>query len=84
MSGENGQKTQSRDVEAAIIEELERRGPCTMDELLQALPGYSWNQLFMTVDRLSRTARVRLQRPTRLEYQVSVASHSADNTVHGR
>ena len=84
MSGENGQTTQSRDVESAIIEELDRRGPRTLDELLQALPGYTWNQVFAAVDRMSRKARVRLQRPTRFEYQVSVASHSGSNPVHGR
>ncbi len=63
---------QVTDLETAILEELNRTGPCTFDELTRHLPAYSWNQLFLTVDRLSREGRLCLNHPTRVGFQVSL------------
>lgn len=60
------------DLETAILEELNRTGPCTFDELTKHLPTYSWNQLFLTVDRLSREGRLCLNHPARVGFQVSL------------
>lgn len=64
---------QAREVEVAILEELQTREACTMDELVMMLPQYSWNQVFAAVDRLSRTGAVRLQHPRPLEYLLVAA-----------
>jgi hypothetical protein len=61
------------EVEHDILQDLERRGPCSIEEMVAHLPGYTWNQVFSAVDRLSRNAKVRLQRPSRFGYHISLA-----------
>lgn len=61
-------------VEQAILDDLERRGPCTIDELLQRFPDFSWNQVFTSVDQLSRNGRLTLRHPTTFQYLVSLNS----------
>jgi hypothetical protein len=82
MSGEDRFVMQREDVESAILEMLERRGPYSLDELYQALSDYSWNQVFAAVDRLSRNGRLMLCRPGRFDYQVSIGKSGADAPVH--
>jgi hypothetical protein len=64
---------QAVDIETAVVQELLRRGPCSFDELTGWLPTYSWNQLFLTVDRLSREGRLRLRHPGRVGFQVALS-----------
>lgn len=64
--------TQFNQIESAILQGLVRRGPCTVDELVQRLPDYSWNQVFTTVDRLSRGSVLILRRPTTFQYVISL------------
>jgi hypothetical protein len=47
-------------------------GSCTFDELVQQLPGYSWAQVFATVDRLSRQGTLTLRRTRCFGYVVSI------------
>jgi len=82
MSGEEGVVAQREDVKSAILEALERRGPCSLDALYQALSDYSWNQVFAAVDRLSRNGRLSLRRPGRFDYLVSIGMSSGDAPVH--
>ena len=42
------------EIAQVVLQELEQRGNCTMEELIHNLPEYSWNQVFTAVDRLSR------------------------------
>ena len=64
-------------VEFAILQDLEQRGPCTIDELTRRLPDYSWNQIFTGVDRLSRRGALLLRHPTKSEYVISLKSQEA-------
>jgi hypothetical protein len=42
-------------VEEAIIETLRRSGPCRLDDIATHLsPSYSWGDVFVAVDRMSR------------------------------
>jgi len=82
MSEEEPFVAQREDVESAILETLERGGPCSLDELYQALSDYSWNQVFAAVDRLSRNGRLLLRRPGRFDYRVSIAMSGANAPVH--
>ena len=50
-------------LESAIRQELARVGTCTLEELNERLPYYSWNQVFAAVDRRNREGTVTLQRP---------------------
>jgi hypothetical protein len=72
---------QREDVESAILETLERRGPCSLEELYQTLSDYSWNQVFTAVDRLSRNGRLLICRPGRFDYQVSIGMSGANAPV---
>lgn len=56
--------------ESRLIHALQRRGPQTI-ETLSSLSGLSWSQVFLAIDRLSRTGNVSLQRLSSCEYQVS-------------
>jgi hypothetical protein len=41
-----------------ILEEAARRPGCLLDELVLACPDFTWNQVFVEVDRLSRRGEV--------------------------
>jgi DNA-binding MarR family transcriptional regulator len=56
--------------EARLIDALRRSGPYTI-EALSSVSGLSWSQVFLAIDRLSRTGNVSLQRLSSCEYQVS-------------
>ena len=48
------------DITAWILETVKRSQACEMEELVRACPSYTWNQVFLEVDRLSRTGELRL------------------------
>jgi hypothetical protein len=60
------------EVESRILQEMEKLGSCTLDELVQALPDYTWKQVFIAVDHLSRDGALFLQHPTRFKCVVEV------------
>ena len=45
-------------LESAIRLVLVRVGTCTLEELNERVPYYSWNQVFAAVDRLNRAGAV--------------------------
>jgi len=69
---------QTDTLESAILTELARVGACTLDELNERLPYYSWNQVFAAVDKLSREGAVTLQRPDSSDYLLSLAHQPAE------
>ena len=58
--------------QSAVMEELGRRGLCTFNELVAALPGHTWNQVFMAVDQLSRDGHILLGRQGQFDYVISI------------
>jgi len=68
---------QVNEVETAILQKVEGLGPCTLEELIRALPGYTWNQLFSAVDRLSRDGALIIRRPTQFGYVVEAGLQRA-------
>jgi hypothetical protein len=69
-------------IEAAIQNELAQVGACTLEELIERLPYYSWNQVFAVVDRLSREGAVVLRRPDSLHYMISLVQHQSTEPQH--
>jgi hypothetical protein len=63
-------------VEEAIIEKL-RSGPCCFDDVVMGLPNFSWGEVFVAVDRMSRDRRVFLLQLGYSSYQVSLVSQVA-------
>jgi len=61
-------------IESVIFKELQRSGTCTFEELVRALPDYSWGQVFLAVDQLSRDGLLQLKRQGRFDYLISIAS----------
>ena len=64
---------QTDSLDSAIHHILARVGTCTLEELNERVPYYSWNQVFAAVDRLNRAGTVTLQRPDSSDYRVSLA-----------
>ncbi|WP_455243539.1 hypothetical protein [Petrachloros mirabilis] len=62
--------------EDAIVDFLQQTGPCYLDDLTQQLSDYSWNELFVTLDRMSRSGRVALHRYPKSGYFVSLPSQT--------
>jgi len=58
-------------IDAAIIEKL-RSGSCCFDEVVTSLPKFSWGEVFVAVDRMSRDGRVFLRQLGYSTYQVSL------------
>jgi len=67
-------QTYDPSVDSVIFHEVTDLVSCTLDELAQRLPAYSWAQVFAAVDRLSRQGTLRLSRTSRFGYVLSVCS----------
>jgi len=50
----------SSDITGKIVQMVKHRQACDMEDLLEACSSYTWNQVFLEVDRLSRTGELRL------------------------
>jgi hypothetical protein len=61
-------------VDSVIFHEVTSLVSCTIDDLLQRLPAYSWAQVFAAVDRLSRKGTLMLRRTSRFSYVLPVGS----------
>ena len=48
---------------------------CAMEDVQAGLPDYRWNQIFLEVDRLSRTGELRLIPKRAGVYAVSIPAH---------
>ena len=60
-------------IEEAIIEKL-RSGPCCFDDVVTELSSFSWGEVFVAVDCMSRDGRVFLRQLGYSTYQLSLGS----------
>ena len=60
-------------IEEAIIEKL-RSGPCCFDEVVTELSNFSWGEVFVAVDRMSRDGRLLLSQLGYSTYEVALRS----------
>jgi len=60
------------DLTGQILDTVRRRQVCDIEELLQACDCYTWNQVFLEVDRLSRTGALRLLHKRAGSYAVTL------------
>lgn len=61
--------TENADADEAILDMLQRYEVLTMDDLIITQPNFSWAQLFLAVDRLSRKNLLAFRR-IGLSYQI--------------
>ncbi len=52
--------TQRGTLTEQILDVLQHAPNCPLDDLVEKCPGFTWNQVFLEVDRLSRTGQVQL------------------------
>ena len=55
-----------------ILQTIRRHPHCNLDALVRACPQYTWNQVFLEVDRLSRTGEIELNSPGPGQYTMSM------------
>lgn len=67
------QPSNSQSVDRTVLLLLRRNGAQTIEDLT-TLTGIGWGQVFMSVDRLSRTGKVALTPVYPSEYRVSIGS----------
>ena len=63
-------------IEEVIVRTLEDIGPCLLDDLVLVLEDYSWNEVFMVVDRMSRNEELILEHPDRFTIRVSLPART--------
>jgi hypothetical protein len=65
---------------SAILDELAQIRSCSLEELNERLPYYSWNQVFSAVERLKREGTVALSNPTPFLCIVALTPRGFTNT----
>ena len=73
-------------IETAIVEPLQRIGPCCLDDMPTPppLPNSSWGEVFAAVDQMWRDGRVLLRKQSYFTYQLSLVpqiSHSTSSST---
>ncbi len=63
----------SAEVRRQIISALERECECDLEDLVRLCASSTWNQVFLAIDRLSRTGEVRLRPKRAGGYAVTLA-----------
>jgi hypothetical protein len=63
-------------IEDAIIEKL-RSGPCCFDDVVIDLSSFSWGEVFVVVDCMSRDGRLLLRQLGYSTYEVALRSQLA-------
>jgi hypothetical protein len=63
-------------LEQTILDRLEEETVIGLDELVEMLPQYTWNQIFHAVDQLARFGNIVLRRH-RYDYTVFSTSYAA-------
>ncbi|HET8670565.1 MAG TPA: hypothetical protein VFM05_08070 [Candidatus Saccharimonadales bacterium] len=63
-------------LEQTILDRLEEESVVGLDELIEMLPQYSWNQIFQAVDQLARFGKIVLRRH-RYDYTLFSTSYAA-------
>jgi hypothetical protein len=64
-------------IEEAVSEKLSKSGPCCLDDVVTSLPNFSWAEVFLAVDRMSRDGRLLLRQLGGSTYQIELRSQFA-------
>ena len=64
-------------IENAILEKV-RSGPCSFDEVVTSLHNFSWGEVFVAVDGMSRDGRVFLRQLGFSTYQISLGARRTE------
>ena len=64
-------------IEQAILDKL-HSGPCCFDDIVTDFPSFTWGEIFVAVDCMSRDGRVFLRQLGFSTYQISLASRRTE------
>jgi hypothetical protein len=64
--------TQQATAEDQVIETMHGLGTCDLEDLTRRCSTLTWNQVFLVVDRLSRTGQVKLMYANRGSYTLTL------------
>ena len=68
-------------IEEAINETLRGSGPCCLDDVVTSLPNFSWGEVFIAVDRMSRDGRLLLRQLGGSTYQIELRSFACSSSA---
>ena len=75
MKASLGAASSSSDITTLILEAVKSKRVCELEDLVQVCSSCTWNQIFLEVDRLSRTGELRLIPKRAGVYAVSIPAH---------
>ena len=62
----------ARDLGSILLKKVEQNPDCDVEELVAHCPEATWNQVFLTLDHLSRSGRVTLRQQGPGRYKVGL------------
>lgn len=62
------------DITTALLHTIRQQQRCDLDALVRACPQFTWNQIFLEVDRLSKTGDLQLTSSEGCRYEVGAPS----------
>ncbi len=74
--------TSPKPVTDRILGTVKRVHGCDLDTLAKSLPEFTWNQVFLEVDRLSRQGQVLVAFGTEGRYMIRLPEHKKGSAAH--
>jgi len=65
-----------------ILGEVKRMHGCDLDTLAESLPEFSWNQVFLEIDRLSRQGQVLVTFGSGGRYMIRLPASKTERATH--
>lgn len=65
--------TRERTAEGQVIDIVQSMPMCDLEEVIRRCPTLAWGQVFLAIDRLSRTGQIRLVATKAGSYSVTAA-----------
>ena len=65
-----------------ILGAVKRIHECDLDTLANNLPEFTWNQVFLEIDRLSRQGQILVTFGTGGRYMIRLPKHNEGSTTH--
>ena len=67
----------------SVLKVIVRSTDSALDDVVLECPDLTWNQIFITIDRLSREGVLKFVSDGRGRYTIHVANHAVQEVCHG-
>jgi len=68
------------DITTVVLQTVRQQQRCDLDTLVRSCPHFTWNQIFLAVDRLSRSGNLSLTLSDRCRYEVTLPAEPGSET----